>query len=237
MAYEQRRLRRQKVRYNDANDDFPLQYQLVVDGEKVTPTSAAITIYAPGNSTALIDAAAMTKTGSVLTYSPDTTTTASWPVDTGYRARIVTTYNAVTYPDDLIFDVAQFLLRLSIGYDQLLAADEAVAGMSHAGDENLSPIIERARDEIQLRIESKVIGDGKLLESMVLDRAAIEVPAVLLAIANLYQAKHEYQAATYWRQQFEELWKASLATIRYDQNEDLEEDNQVGGANGVKIAY
>jgi len=173
----------------------------------------------------------------LLTYAVDTTTTASWPVDTGYRAHIITTYGGVTYPDDLYFDIAKFLLRFSVGYDQLLATDEAVAGMAHAGDEDLSPIIERTRDEIQLLIESKVLGDGKLLESMVLDRAAIEVPGVLLAVSNLYRAKHEYEAATYWREQFNELWRASIATIRYDSNEDLEEDTTIGGANGVTIGY
>ena len=237
MAYEQRPLRRQKVRYNDANDDLPLKYQLVVEGAKVTPTSATITIYAPGNSTALVDAAAMTKSGTLLTYATDTTTTASWPVDTGYRAHIITTYSSVTYPDDIYFDVAKFLLRFSVGYDQLLQRDEAIAGMTHADDEDLSPIIEATRDELQLLIESKVLADGKLLESMVLDRAAVEVPGALLVIANLYQAKHEYDAATYWRERFSELWRASMAAIRYDQNEDLEEDTTIGGAGGVKVEY
>jgi len=237
MAYEQRPLRRQKVRYNDANDDLPLKYQLVVDGAKVTPTSATITIYAPGNATALVDAVAMTKSGTLLTYAPDTTTTASWPVDTGYRAHIVTTYSSVTYPDDLYFDVAKFLLRFSVGYDQLVSRDEAVAGMTYANDEDLSPIIEATRDELQLLIESKVLGDGKLLESMVLDRAAIEVPGVLLVLSNLYRAKHEWEAAKAWREDFNLMWRASMASIRYDQNEDLEEDSSIGGVNRVSIGY
>jgi hypothetical protein len=237
MAYEQRPLRRQKVRYNDANDDTPLTYQLLVDGAKVTPTSATITIYAPGNSTALVDAAAMTKSGSLLTYAPDTTTVASWPVDTGYRAHVITTYSAVTYPDDLYFDVAKFILRFSVGYDQLVSRDEAVAGMTYADDEDLSPIIEATRDELQLLIESKVLGDGKLLESMVLDRAAVEVPGVLLVLSNLYRAKHEYETAAVWREDFARLWRASMASVRYDENEDLEEDSTVGGTNRVAIGY
>lgn len=237
MAYEHRRLRRQKVRYNDANDDLPLQYQLLVDDVKVTPTSATITIYAPGNSTALVDAAAMTKSGTLLTYAVDTTTTASWPVDTGYRAHIITTYGGVTYPDDLYFDVAQFLLRFSVGYDQLLAVDEAVDGMTHAGDDDLAPVIGRTRDELQLLIEAKVIGDKKRLESMVLDRAAVEVPGALLVVSNIYRAKHDYEAATYWRERFDEMWRASMSAVRYDENEDLEEDSTIGGAGGVQIGY
>ena len=72
MAYEQRNLRRQKVRYNDDNDDNKLEYQLVLDGAKVTPTSATITIYKPGSTAAVVSAASMTLSGSVLQYAPDT---------------------------------------------------------------------------------------------------------------------------------------------------------------------
>ena len=42
MAYEQKRIGRGKVQYNNDNDANPLTYQLVVDGAKVTPTSATI---------------------------------------------------------------------------------------------------------------------------------------------------------------------------------------------------
>lgn len=237
MAYEERPLRRQKIRYNDANDDDPLTYQLVLDGEKVTPTSATITIYAPGNSTALVDAAAMTKSGTLLTYAVDTTTTASWPVDTGYRAHIITTYSAVTYPDDLYFDVAKFLLRFSVAFDQLTAIDEAIAGMTHDGDDDLSPVINATRDELQLLIESKVIDDDKLLESMVLDRAAVEVPGRYLVVANIYQSKRDYETAGYWRERFNTLWRAAMSTVRYDANEDLEEDERIGGTNTVQLQY
>ena len=49
MTFELKRLGRQKVRYDSANDDNLLRYQLVVDGAKVTPTSATISIYKPSS--------------------------------------------------------------------------------------------------------------------------------------------------------------------------------------------
>ena len=117
MAYEHKPLRRQKVRYNNTNDDNPLLYQLVVDEEKVTPTSATITIYAPGNSTALVTAAVMTVTGTLLTYKPDTTTEASWPIATGYRADIVVTYATLTYDRHVVFDIVPYLLITGVARD------------------------------------------------------------------------------------------------------------------------
>ena len=110
MAYESRHPRRQKVLYNNTNAAYPLSAQLTVNGAKVTPSACTVDIYKDGNSTALVSAASATLTGTVATYSPDTTTTSSWPVGPGYRADFNFTYSGTAYKVHVIFDVAKLIL-------------------------------------------------------------------------------------------------------------------------------
>jgi len=227
MAYEARPLRRQKVRYNDANDDCPLKTQLIVGGAKVTPASATITIYRPGNATALVGPVAMTVTGTLLTYAPLTTTVASWPVEQGYRADVVVTYGAVTYPIHLVFDVEKYPLVFGLTRDSLLALDPTILGMDHAGDEDFSEPIEAAHDDLQLMLESKATEDGQLLESMILDGSRIAIPARYYVLHLIYFNKDAERSDRY-KNRFNELWASMLAGIKYDEDQDGEEDAKQG---------
>lgn len=238
MAYEQRAIRRQKVRYDDDNSDTPLRWQRVIDGEKATPDAApTITIYAPGNSTALVTDDDMTLSGTVATYSVDTTTEASWPVQTGYRARIKTTVGSIEYLDDVMFDVVKFILTLDIGVDQLAALDERVSSMQHRGDEDFGELIEAVRDELQAMIETRVIKDNRLLENMILDVSRVSIPARFLILHRIHEEKENYEAATRYMERFQELWRSTLSTIQYDSGQDLEEDSTLGGVQAFRLVY
>lgn len=234
-AYESRPLRRQKIRYDHANTDTPLTYQRVLAGIKAVPSAATITIYAPGNATALVSAAAMTISGTIATYSPDTTTTVSWPVETGYRARIIATIGGVDYTDDLMFDVVKYILQLNIGVDQLVAIDDRIAAMEHAGDEDFSEVIEAARDEIQARVEAKVIKDKKLIENMILDASRLSIPCRYLVLANIFESKQNHDQSDRYRQRYEDTMRATLASIQYDSNQDLEESSKIGGTIPIRL--
>jgi hypothetical protein len=236
MAYEYRHLRRQKVRYNSANDDNPLIYQLVLDGVgKVTPTSATITIYAPGNSTALVSAAAMTVTGSLLTYVVPTTTTASWPIDSGYRADIIVTYATKTYDRTVVFDVARFVLDLGIGRDQLVALDPRLNGADHAGDETFAPLIGAVRDELQALIESHVVDGGRLLENMILDQSRVSPAAINLILARYWRGRGELEMAGSYQDTYDALFMAALSSISYDTDQDGEESGTMGGLQTMRL--
>ena len=66
-----------------------------IEKGKTTPDTATISIYAPGGTTNLLTIAqSMTITGSILSYLVDTTTVASWPIGTSYRADIETEIEA-----------------------------------------------------------------------------------------------------------------------------------------------
>ena len=235
MAYEQRNLRRSKVRFNDDNDDNPLEFQLVIDGAKVTPTSGTITIFKPGSSTAVVTTASMTLSGSVLKYAVNTTTTANYPVDEGYRADLAITYSGVVYKRQLVFDVAKYLLDLNIGFDQLVAFDDSIRGMTHDGDEDFSELIEACRDVLQTRIESKVLEDKRLLENMILDHSRVASAARFYILSRIYLNKGDLERHDLYRNDFDQLFDAVLNSIQYDKAQDGEERTEMGGIQEVRL--
>lgn len=238
MGFEHRPLRRQKLRYDSDNADNLLRFQLVLDGEKQTPDSApTVTIYRPGSTTALVTDAAMTLAGTVATYAVDTTTTASWPVEQGYRARVTTTVDTVEYVADIYVDVVKNLLRLDVGVDQLEALDERIVAMQHRSDDDFSDLIEAVRDELQARIETKVIKDKKLLENMILDVSRVSIPARYLVLARIFEEKSDYEASDRYMSRFDELWRATISSIRYDTNQDLAEDSTIGGVQSFRLVF
>ncbi len=223
MAYESRHLRRQKVRYNNANDDALIYFQLVKNEVKVTPTSATIQVFNPSG-TSILAATAMTVSGTIMSYAISTTTTATWPVATGYRAHIIVTASGITYEEDILFDVVKFLLDIGVGFDQLLARDDRVRAMEWNGDEDLSEVIGACRDELQLLLETKAIDDGQLVENMILDSSRVAIPFRFYVLKAIFTAKGMDAAAAKAEEEFEKFFRAMLAGIKYDVGQDLSED-------------
>lgn len=235
MAYERRRLGRQKVRYNSDNDDNPLVYQLIVDDAKVTPTSATIAIYKPGSTTAVLAATAMTKSGSLLTYTVNTTTVANFPVDQGYRADIVVTYNALTYNRHIVFDVAKYLFVPDLAFDQLVALDDGIRGMQHDGDDDFSELIGACQDVLQARIESKVLEDERLLNELILDASRVSTAFRFLCLHQIWFNKGDQDRADKYEERYEEMLEAVLSTMQYDSSQDGEEDSKIGGLTDTRL--
>lgn len=235
MAFELRRLGRQKVRYDAANDELPLKFQLIVNGEKVTPTSATIAIYSPSG-TALVAATAMTLSGSILSYILSTTTEASWPVASGYRADVVVTFSAKTYERSFVFDVVKYLLDVGMSFDQLVAYDDGIRDMAHDGDEDFSALIEACRDKLQMQIETKVLGEGKLLENMLLDNSNVAVAFRELCLAQIYSRSSADRSQKYF-DDYRASMKGLLASIQYDKNQDGAEDAQLGGMQPIRLVF
>lgn len=235
MAFENYQMGRQKVLYNNANDDNPVVYQLKVDGEKVTPTSATIEIYKPGSTTAVLAATAMSKSGTLLTYSVDTTTVADFPVDEGYRGEIVVTYNSLTYDAQIVFDVAKFLLRYQVAWDQLVALDDSIVGMKHNGEEDLSPLIEACRDDLQADLESKIVKGKALKENYILDDSRVSSVFRLFILAQLHLNKGNMDHYEIYFERFQHLKNAVLSAIKYDTDEDGQESGDIGGLHEITL--
>jgi len=239
MAYELRSLARQKVLYNSANGPNPLIYQLVIGGVKSTPASAKVTIYRRGSSTALVTAASMTVTGTLISYSVDTTTVASWPIETGYRAELAVTVgtggDAVVHARHLVFDVVRFLLDLAIGVDQLVDVDERVAGMVHNGSDDMPGLIVAARADLQALVESKVLKAGKLIENAIIDPSHLAVAATYFMIGQAFEEKGNHEQADRYFGRYKSLAEAVLSNLRYDDAQDGSENTTPGGVQQVRL--
>ncbi len=220
MAYEERRLARQKVRYSNANDDIDLIYQLVEAGAKVTPTSATIAVSDPSGDSVLT-AQAMTVSGSLLTYTLSTTTTASYPVGQGYRADLVITANSKTYERHFLFDVATYVFVPNVSFDQLVALDDSIRGMAHDGDEDFSPLIEACRDELQLRIENRMRDLGeRVLEEHILDASRMAIPFRRMCLYQIHKNKGSEEKADEHKGIFDELYASTMAVVELDTAQD-----------------
>jgi hypothetical protein len=239
MTYELKPLARQKVLYDNDNATNPLTYQLVMDGSKVVPASAVITIYRRGSSTALVTDGEMSVVGSLMTYSVDTTTEATWPIETGYRADVAVTVgsgeSAQVYPRHLVFDVVRFVLDLAIGIDQLVDIDDRVAGMTHSGQDDMPGLIVAARSDLQMRIESKVLSENKMIENVILDPSHLSVAACYLILSQLWFNQDDEKKADHYLKRYESSMTAILSTLRYDAGQDGDEDANIGGVDQVRL--
>jgi len=225
MAYEFRALRRQKALDGITNTAYPLKTALVLDGAKVNvDTTAKITIYKPGNATALVTAASMTITGSLLTYAV-IATGSDWTVGQGYRGELVVVHGGVTYNGHIIFDVVNFLLLSDVTADQLIDRDDGLRSADWAGDDDLSGLIEATRDELQILVEAMAFDTGKhVLEDMIIDQGKFSTCHRIYCLEAFWRARENHDAADNYQRTFKTLWKAFVNSIKYDANQDGEED-------------
>jgi hypothetical protein len=228
MAFELRNMGRQRVRYDDANDDNPLVYQLVLDGAKVTPSSGTIAIYKNGESSASLAATAMTVSGTKLTYALDTTTETTWTKG-AYRADVVVTYSAVTYPRHFLFDIVPYLFDQNIGIDQLIALDDGVRGMVHDGDPDFNVLIVACQDVLKAKLEAKVAKDKKLVQDMVIDHSALSIAYRFYILGRIWKNKGNDEKAADYFTEFSEIFDAVLSTLKYDTGLTGTEPTEPGG--------
>lgn len=234
MAFELRELKRQRVRYDSANDDLPLQYQLVDDGAKVVPTSATISIYRNGGTTALVSSAAMTVSGSICSYVLDTTTEATW-LKGAYQARVVVTAGGVTFDRHFFFDIVPFYFDPNIGFDQLVALDDGIRGMLHDGDPSFAALIQSCAAVLQAKLEAKVVRDRKLVQEMIVDHAPLASAFRFYILARIWENKGAPERADRYYKDFTELFDAILSSLRYDTGLSGAESSEIGKVTQVRL--
>ena len=228
MAYEFRQLARSKVRYDDDNDDNPLVMQLVDDGKKLTPTAATVTIYAPGGTTALVSAASGSVSGTLVTYSVDTTTEASWPIDQGYRAEWTITSGGTGYLRVQMFDVARFVPTDLLIRDALVDYDDSLRGGEWRGDPTLQGVIASTRAELRMRLEARARQEGRLLDEMIIDHQTFGVAARPWVMRNYYRAKKDQESFELYNSEARETWAIFMNAIKWDLDQDGTESEDEG---------
>ena len=227
MAYESNGLSRHTARYESNNDDNAIVFQLIRGGVKITPASATITVYAPGNTTAVLGATAMTVSGSLMTYAIVTTDTDDYPVGNGYRAHIIVTVGSVTHEDDIYFDVAKNVPSGAIGVDQLVALDERISGMENSADADFSEVIQAAWSECQFDIETRQSDGKQLKDSMVVDRVRLSVVVRHLVLSMILRPKGLTEDAKYHEDKYQTKLGQLLTSLPHDVNQDQEEDSDI----------
>lgn len=242
MTYQRALTGRQKVRYDNANADLPLVHQFSVDDAAAVPTSATISIYEPGNSTALVDGAAMetsTDRGdsddTLLTYAVDTTTEADWPIKEGYRAEIVVVFNSTNYPRHLLFDVARYVFLPNLTFDRLVAMDDNVRDMQHDGDGDFSELIGSCRENLQLKIESRVVNNKRLLQEMLLDSSKFVPVLRAYVLSYVYLNRKDMEMMRHYKGEYEDLFNAVMSSVSLDEGQDGEEDQHIGIVDDTRI--
>lgn len=236
MAFEDRAIRRQRVRYDSDNDDNKLVYPFTIRGEKATPSSATIEIHKPGRSSAALAETAMNVDGTLLNYTLDTSSdTDLWEVMNGYRADVVVTSGGVTYDRYFVFDIVKFILVLGTNIDTLRSIDSNLKGMEHLGDEDFSPLINFFKDDIQSKIEAKALKEKKLLQDMILDYHGLEIAHAYRCLAQIWMDKGDMEKHESYLEMYKDQLGTILSTIKYDDDQDGEESEELGGVQEVRL--
>lgn len=233
MTYERFRLGRQKIRYDNANDDLPLVYQFAVNDAKQTATSATIAI--SFNGTEKLAATAATVSGSLISYTLDTSTETTWLLGKGYRADLVVTYDTKTYERHFFFDIATYVFVPHLTHDQLVALDDNVRGMDHDGDEDFSELIGACRDIMQTRLESKMLEATRLKQEMIVDPSQVAVAFRSFVLSRIYRNKGNHEQANEYKAEYQELLDAALSTTPFDKGETGSEGATAGGIQETRL--
>ena len=120
-------------------------------------------------------------------------------------------------------------------HDLVVAFDDSIRGMTHDGDEDFSELIESCRDVLQVRIESKVLEDGRLLENMILDSSRVAVAARFYILSRIFLNKADMEKHDMYRNEFDQIFDSVLNSIQYDKSQDGEERSQLGGVQEIRL--
>lgn len=235
MAYERHRLGRQTIRYDDENDDLPLKYQFAVNDAKQTPSAATIAISLNGTEKLAATSTGVTISGSLVSYTLDTTTESTWLLGNGYRADLVLTYSSVTYERHFFFDIVKYVFVPHLTFDQLRAYDDNVVGRDHDGDEDFSELIGACRDVLQARIEAKMIEASRLKQHMIVDPSQVAVAFRSFVLSRIFRNADDHTKANEYRDEYREILDAALSTTPFDTSQSGSEGAQTGGIQETRL--
>lgn len=235
MTYERFRLGRQKLRYDNTNDDVPLQHQFEVGDGKLTPTSATIAISLNGVEKLAATGTGVTVSGSLISYILSTVDESTWQLAKGYRVDLVVTYASKTYDRHFFFDIAKYVFRPHLTRDQLLAYDQRIQGMNWAGDPDFSEIIGACRDELQARIETKMADAARLKEEMLIDSSQVAVAFRRFVLSRIFRSGGDHESANDHRDAYQDILSGALATTPIDKGETGSEGSDAGAVGEVKF--
>jgi len=138
------------------------------------------------------------------------------------------TYDSKTWPRHLRFDVVPYVLDINIGFDQLVAFDDGIRGMLHDGDSTFKALIAACNTVMQARIETKVVGDERILKDMLIDHHQLAAAQRFYILGRVWFNKKDYERYQDYKGDFEDMMEAALAGARYDTGLSGEEPAEIG---------
>lgn len=216
-------LPRAEVRYNTAANN-PIKFgPFTLDGVAITASATATIAISNPAGTAIVTATSMTAALPYFTYSVNTSSTTSYPLDEGYIADIIVTHSTNTYNYRVFFDVVRQPFYFAISDTDLQAYMPDVSGRLGSLS-NFSSTIKMVGEEIK----AAIIARG-FRPALVFDPASFRPAHCLLTLAALCHGYFQKQTDDSWAQvgdRFYERGEAALlraletVTMRYDENED-----------------
>ena len=186
---------RLEVYYNKASNNTLKWGPFTVAGVAITSGATATVAISNPAGTAIVTATAMTAALPYFTYSVDTSTTASYPLDEGYVTDIVVTYSALTYNYRVLFDVVRqpFVCMVT---DTDIAAYMPTSADRKGTLTNYSAQILAAFEEVK----SAIICKGQR-PALIFDPNAFRTPIIYRTLAICSEG--------IWRKEIDDRWQES----------------------------
>jgi len=230
MAYTyQPHPRFQEVRYNTAAGNRIL-YTVVDPYTKLEtqPSAITITIYGPGGTTAKLDATDMTLVSgsdSQYYYDLDTTTTATWLVDFGYRCDIKYTINSIAYYDQLFLGVVYHPLQFTLRSEDLWELQSELERQLAPGRTGWERKILAAENMIRTEIYETVLQNQNMKPGQVNGYAQLFEWHRYLTLALIFEDIEENPAeesskASMYRSKANEAKGSVMAVIAYSPSDE-----------------
>lgn len=214
---------RAEVRYNTASNNIITFGPFTVAGVAISSSATATITITDPSGTALATDQAMTADLPYFTYDIDTSTTASWPVDEGYKAVITVTYSSDDYLFVVPFDVVMQPFPCMVS-DTDLATYFPDSANRKGGLSNYSAQIIAAFEEVKAAILSKGYRPALLFDPQSFRPAIIYRTLAMLAkgVWKKEEGDRWEEDYTDWMEQYRYWLDMALdgVSTRYDTDED-----------------
>lgn len=248
---------RQQVRYNYASNVITFWPKAPDVGNVSVTGSPTYSVFAPDtpfDGTALASGTISPTTVEdchKLTVTINTTTTASWPIDEGYRVDITYVYSSVSYLRSVYFDVAAHPYTPIISLNDMveevadsaarLTAQAARIESARTAQQHASVLGVKAWADIASWIRLRVERDQRIVPSAIIDHEALKRVVVAKAVSRMYRAEggggdtESFALADWWDREALSRFEA-LPPIKYDSSQNLVGDSDVQSFVTVKCS-
>lgn len=156
-------------------DTYTVEFELYVDGVLTAPSSATLSMWTPGNTQKVTDAACtINNTTKRISYT--VTSTLMENLEEDYRLQLSYVVSSVTYKDNRLFDVVRFKIKCDVVDKDLEPVHPDLAGDLWNGKTTYATQIEEAFRRVKEDIKNfgnrpHLMVDGSQVKDLVIHKA------------------------------------------------------------------